>query len=45
MMQFPGNNQGNNQNNDRLTNDQLKKFQEQIKTTLEPFVQDIKKLS
>ena len=32
-------------NNDKVTNDQMKKFQEQIKASLEPFVQDIKKLS
>ena len=32
-------------NDDKMVNEQLKKLQDQIKTLLEPFVQDIKKLS
>lgn len=43
IMQMTGNNTTNN--NDKMTNDQLKKIQEQIKSYLEPFVQDIKKVS
>lgn len=39
--------QMNNQNggNDKASNDQLKKMQEQIKAYLEPFMQDMKKIS
>ncbi len=35
----------NANNNDKVSNDQMKKIQEQIKSYLEPFMQDIKKVS
>ena len=34
-----------NSNNDKMSNDQMKKMQEQIKAYLEPFMHDMKKIS